>query len=107
MLRFEDPQQGSLQYGGVDLRDVKLDDWRGKMAVVTQAPFLFSRSIADNIALGRPEASRDEIRKAAKLACIDEDIMQFREGYDTLVGRKALPFPAARSSALPSPGHCC
>lgn len=100
MLRFEDPQQGSLQYGGVDLRDVKLDDWRGKMAVVTQAPFLFSRSIADNIALGRPEASRDEIRTAAKLACIDEDIMQFREGYDTLVGEKGITLSGGQKQRI-------
>ncbi|MBV7297479.1 ABC transporter transmembrane domain-containing protein [Enterovibrio paralichthyis] len=100
MLRFEDPQQGSLQYGGVDLRDVKLDDWRGKMAVVTQAPFLFSSSIADNIALGRPEASRDEIRTAAKLACIDEDIMQFREGYDTLVGEKGITLSGGQKQRI-------
>ncbi|MDD1781388.1 ATP-binding cassette domain-containing protein [Enterovibrio sp. ZSDZ35] len=100
MLRFEDPVQGRLQYGDIDLRAFKLGDWRGKMAVVTQTPFLFSRSIADNIALGKPDATREEIRAAAELACIDEDIIQFREGYDTLVGEKGITLSGGQKQRI-------
>ncbi|WP_325893492.1 SmdA family multidrug ABC transporter permease/ATP-binding protein [Grimontia sp. NTOU-MAR1] len=100
MLRLEDPIQGRVSYGGTDLRDFKLGEWRGKLAVVTQAPFLFSRSIADNIALGKPDATREEIREAAKLACIDEDIMQFPEGYETLVGEKGITLSGGQKQRI-------
>ncbi|CZF77591.1 putative multidrug resistance ABC transporter ATP-binding/permease protein YheI [Grimontia celer] len=100
MLRLEDPVQGRVSYGGTDLRDFKLGEWRGKLAVVTQAPFLFSRSIADNIALGKPDATREEIREAAKLACIDEDIMQFPEGYETLVGEKGITLSGGQKQRI-------
>ncbi|CZF83905.1 SmdA family multidrug ABC transporter permease/ATP-binding protein [Grimontia marina] len=100
MLRLEDPVQGRVSYGGTALRDFKLGEWRGKLAVVTQAPFLFSRSIADNIALGKPDATREEIREAAKLACIDEDIMQFPEGYETLVGEKGITLSGGQKQRI-------
>ncbi|KKD60435.1 multidrug ABC transporter ATP-binding protein [Grimontia sp. AD028] len=100
MLRLEDPVQGRVSYGGTDLRDFKLGEWRGKLAVVTQEPFLFSRSIADNIALGKPDATREEIREAAKLACIDEDIMQFPEGYETLVGEKGITLSGGQKQRI-------
>lgn len=100
MLRLEDPVQGRISYGGTDLRDFRLGEWRGKLAVVTQAPFLFSRSIADNIALGKPDATREAIREAAKLACIDEDIMQFPEGYETLVGEKGITLSGGQKQRI-------
>ncbi len=89
LLRQQELEQGgSISYGGVSITEANLNHWRSRFAVVSQSPFLFSRSIADNIALGMPDASLEQIREAARAACIDEDIVQFPEGYDTLVGEK-------------------
>ncbi|MEZ8141827.1 ABC transporter transmembrane domain-containing protein [Enterovibrio sp. FF113] len=100
MLRFEDPVQGAVKYGGVSLKEFKIGEWRSKLAVVTQTPFLFSRSIAENIALGRPDATHEQIRAAAKLACIDDDILQFREGYETLVGEKGITLSGGQKQRI-------
>ncbi|OEE50792.1 multidrug ABC transporter permease/ATP-binding protein [Enterovibrio norvegicus] len=100
LLRFEDPIQGFVSYGGIYLPDFRLGEWRAKMAVVTQTPFLFSRSIADNIALGKPDATREEIRTAAALACIDDDIMQFPEGYETQVGEKGITLSGGQKQRI-------
>ncbi|ODA29703.1 multidrug ABC transporter permease/ATP-binding protein [Veronia pacifica] len=100
LLRLEDPQQGRVSYGGVDIRSFRLGDWRGKFAVVTQAPFLFSRSIEENIALGRPDATTEQVRLAAKMACIDEDICQLPEGYQTEVGEKGITLSGGQKQRI-------
>jgi ABC-type multidrug transport system fused ATPase/permease subunit len=84
--RFYDPTAGAVCIDGVDLRHVDLQQLRNQIAIVPQETHLFGMSVADNIACGRPEASMDEIVRAAQLANAHGFISQFEGGYDTHVG---------------------
>ena len=75
---------------GEDVRDLRLTDLRRHIGVVNQDPFLFSESIAENIRLGRPEATDDEVREAARAAQADEFIEALPEGYDTVIGERGF-----------------
>jgi len=86
LLRFYDPTEGSVLIDGRDLRDVKLRSLREQIGVVLQEPFLFSGTVAENIAYGRPDATREEIIEAAKAANAHRFIIRFPDGYDTEVG---------------------
>ncbi|HBF37593.1 MAG TPA: ABC transporter ATP-binding protein [Firmicutes bacterium] len=88
--RFYDPQLGAIRVDGVDLRELNLNWWRQRIGLVLQETFLFSATIADNIAFGRPDSSLAEIRKAAQAAQIDDHIMQLPEGYNTIVGERGV-----------------
>ena len=88
LLRFHDPQSGSILVDGVDLRDLRLADFRAHVAVVSQQPFLFNTTIRENIAFGKPGAAAAEIEAAAKAANIHDFIVQQPKGYDTLVGER-------------------
>ncbi len=86
LARFYDPSGGAVRLDGVDLRRYKLDDLRKQFAIVLQEPVLFSTSIAENIAYGRPTATDEEIVEAAKAASAHEFIGRLPKGYDTPVG---------------------
>ncbi|MCU1347711.1 MAG: Lipid exporter, partial [Acidobacteria bacterium] len=86
IARFYDPTSGAISCDGVDLRDLLLADLHQAMAIVTQDPFLFAASVADNIRRGRPGASDDEIESAARAAEIHEDIVAMPEQYQTVIG---------------------
>ncbi|WP_458779541.1 ABC transporter ATP-binding protein [Arthrobacter sp. D3-16] len=88
IARFYDVSSGSLTLDGVDLRNLSTTDLRRNIVMVTQEAFLFSGSVADNIALGRPEASRAEIEEAAKAVGAHEFILDLPEGYDTDVNKR-------------------
>jgi ATP-binding cassette subfamily B protein/ATP-binding cassette subfamily C protein/ATP-binding cassette subfamily B multidrug efflux pump len=90
LLRQATPQQGVVSWGGHRLEDYKLQTLRAHISWVPQESFLFSASIAENIALGRPGASRAEIEQAARMAAIHDDILRFPDGYDTPVGEKGI-----------------
>ena len=82
--------QGQIRVDGVDIRDIRTDHLRQSIGMVLQEPFLFSRTIAENIAIHDGEASREQIRQAARAACLDDTVMGFAKGYDTLVGERGL-----------------
>jgi ATP-binding cassette subfamily B protein len=88
IARFYDVSSGSLTLDGVDVRNLGTTDLRRNIVMVTQEAFLFSGSVADNIALGRPEASREEIEEAAKAVGAHDFIMELPEGYDTDVNKR-------------------
>lgn len=88
--RFYDPQAGRLAIGGVDLRDLRLHDLRAELGVVFEEAFLFSDSIRNNIAYGRPDAGEDEIRAAAEAAQVALFVEDLPDGYDTEVGERGL-----------------
>ncbi|MBT2552037.1 ABC transporter ATP-binding protein [Arthrobacter sp. ISL-5] len=88
IARFYDVTSGSVTLDGVDLRRLTTADLRRNIVMVTQEAFLFSGSVADNIALGRPEASRDEIEAAARAVGAHEFISELPEGYDTDVNKR-------------------
>ena len=88
--RFYDVSGGRVLVDGHDVRDLKLDDLRRHIGVVTQDPFLFSTSIVENIRFGRPEASNEEVRAAARAAQADEFIGALPQGYATVVGERGF-----------------
>jgi ATP-binding cassette subfamily B protein len=90
LMRFYDPRAGQIFLDGADLRDYKLADLRNQFAVVMQEPVLFSTSIAENIAYGRPGASFQDIVAAAKVANAHDFVVDLPNGYDTLVGERGM-----------------
>ena len=90
LMRFYDPSKGQILLDGVDLRDYKLAELRHQFAIVMQDPVLFSTSIAENIAYGRPGASFQDIMTAAKVANAHDFIVTLPNGYDTIVGERGL-----------------
>ena len=100
LLRFYDPQHGEIRIGGVDIRDVSLMELRRQIAIVTQETVLFNDTIANNISLGRPGASHEEIVAAAKHAYAHEFIMQKPEGYNTVVGEKGVALSGGQRQRL-------
>ena len=90
LYRFHDPQQGELLVQGRDARDWPLDELRGRMAWVPQDVVLFGRSILENIRYSRPEASDEEVRRAAEDANAWEFIERFPDGWNTQVGERGV-----------------
>jgi subfamily B ATP-binding cassette protein MsbA len=88
--RFYDPQQGSVKIDGRDVRSYKMKSVRRQMSFVLQETLLFRAPVWQNIAYGRPEASREEILRAAELANADEFISKMPQQYDTMVGEKGV-----------------
>ncbi len=84
------PGCGSITIDGTDIKDMPREYLRSNVGLVLQEPFLFSRTIAENIAIARPEAGMDQIRRAASIADIDKNITEFPSGYDTLVGERGV-----------------
>src|SRR5205814_3765492 len=90
LLRFAEPTSGRIEAGGVDLVSVPPQEWRRQIAWVPQDPHLFAASVAGNIALGDPAASREAIAAAARAAGADGFIQDLPQGYDTEVGEHGL-----------------
>ncbi|EGR0167852.1 ATP-binding cassette domain-containing protein [Vibrio alginolyticus] len=100
LLRQHDLENGSIKFGDVEIKDALLPQWRNRFAVVNQSPFLFSKSIFENIALGNPNAEKEEVYRAAKLACIHDDIEKFPEGYQTEVGEKGITLSGGQKQRI-------
>ena len=90
LTRLYDPTSGAILLDGSDLRDYRLVDLRNQFAIVLQEPVLFSPSIAENIAYARPEATEEEIVRAAKLADAHDFIVRLANGYQTVVGERGM-----------------
>jgi ATP-binding cassette subfamily B protein len=88
MCRFYDLSEGSIALDGVDIKQLKVADYRRQIGLVLQEPFLFFGTIADNIAYGMPEATREQIVAAARAAHAHEFILRMPQGYDSLVGER-------------------
>ncbi|HYO50649.1 MAG TPA: ABC transporter transmembrane domain-containing protein [Chloroflexia bacterium] len=100
IARFFDPWEGSVSIDGCDLRDVESKSLREQVAVVLQEPFLMPVTIAENIAYGRPGASRGEIEAAARAANAHLFIEQLPDGYDTLVGERGATLSGGEKQRL-------
>ncbi len=85
-----DDDNGTITIGGVDIKNIKREHLRKNIGMVLQEPFLFSRTIKDNIKIAKSEASMDEIKEAASTARVDEAIEEFSKGYETLVGERGV-----------------
>ncbi|PVZ71808.1 ABC transporter ATP-binding protein [Pelagibaculum spongiae] len=100
LMRQWQSKSGQIKLGGISLEQLTLDQLRAQFAWVPQDSFLFSISIADNIALARPNATMQEIRQAAKVAALDDDIQNFPQGYDTLVGERGVTLSGGQRQRL-------
>jgi ATP-binding cassette subfamily B protein len=88
ICRFYDVTEGAIRLDGVDIRSLAVADYRRNIGLVLQEPFLFFGTVADNIAYGKPDASRQQIIAAARAAHAHEFILRLPQGYDSLVGER-------------------
>jgi ATP-binding cassette subfamily C protein CydD len=88
LMRFVDPESGTIRANGVRITELSAKTWRENLALVPQRPHLFQGSVLENILLARPEASREEVEKAAELAGAAEFIRQLPDGYGTEIGER-------------------
>ncbi|MDG6940169.1 MAG: ABC transporter ATP-binding protein [Nitrososphaerota archaeon] len=98
--RFYDATAGRVMIDGRDVKDIRLKSLRGSIGIVGQDAFLFSASVRDNIAYGRPEATLEEVVAAAKLASADEFIGRLGAGYDTLVGERGVTLSGGQKQRM-------
>ncbi len=90
VARFYDPQAGSVEIGGIDVRDLALVDLRAAIAVGTQRPVLFSAPLRDNLLSGRPDAPWEDVLAACEAAGVDSFLEQLPDGYDTMIGERGV-----------------
>jgi len=88
--RLVDPPEQALWLDGADIRRLRLADLRGAIGMVPQETFLFSATIRDNITLGRPDATQEQVKEAARLAQLEPDLTLFPQGLDTVVGERGI-----------------
>ncbi|WP_316860662.1 ABC transporter transmembrane domain-containing protein [uncultured Cohaesibacter sp.] len=100
LMRFYDPVAGQISLGDLPISHLSLHDLRQAIGFVPQEPVIFAMTIADNIAMGKKGASRDEIVKAAKAAYADEFIAKLPDGYDTMVGERGVTLSGGQRQRL-------
>ena len=91
---------GCIYIGSRKIQDIPIEELRRNIGMVLQEPFLYSRSIRENIAASVPDATMEEIRHAARIACIDEAIMSFPDGYETLVGERGVTLSGGQKQRI-------
>jgi ATP-binding cassette subfamily B protein len=98
--RFYDPSEGQILIDGQDLRKIKIESLREKIGIVMQETTLFTGTIRDNIAFGRPDASKDDVETAAKAAAAHDFILEFPDGYDTDVGERGATLSGGQKQRI-------
>ena len=100
LLKQYNIEDGMLKIGGVDINDLSTVDLRNSIGLVNQDPFLFSTTIAKNIAFSDETISMERIKEAAKFACIDENIEGFKDGYETVVGERGVSLSGGQKQRI-------
>jgi ATP-binding cassette subfamily B protein len=100
MARFYDPTEGVIKLDGHDIKTLTLESLRRHIAFVPQDTFLFNTTLSDNIAYARPEATRDEIIAAAKIARIHDDIEEMPDGYDSVTGERGVKLSGGQKQRI-------
>jgi ATP-binding cassette subfamily B protein/subfamily B ATP-binding cassette protein MsbA len=100
LVRFYDPWSGRITVDGEDIRRIRLRGLREQVAIVLQEPFIFPLTVAENIAYGRPQATREQIAAAAANANADEFIRRLPEGYDTVIGERGATLSGGEKQRL-------
>jgi len=98
--RFYDPGEGCVRLDGIDLKDLEVCDLRREVGLVFQEPFLFSATVADNIAYGRPGLKRERIEECARLAAAHDFVTALPEGYDTVIGERGVSLSGGQRQRL-------
>ena len=100
LMRLYDPTEGAIHINGINIRDMCLSNLREHIGVIEQEVFLFSKSIKDNIAYGKPDATQEEIENFSKLAQAHDFIMSFDQGYDTIVGERGVTLSGGQKQRI-------
>jgi ATP-binding cassette subfamily B protein len=100
LMGFYQPTEGRIRIDGVDVRDFGLESLRGRIGLVSQEPFIFNGTVADNIAFGRPGASREEVLEAARAAGLEEFINGLPERYETVIGERGANLSGGQRQRL-------
>ncbi|MBQ4561545.1 MAG: ABC transporter ATP-binding protein [Clostridia bacterium] len=100
ITRFYDVNEGQVLVDGIDVRDYDLDTLRGKAAYILQKSELFAGTVADNIRWGNENATDEEVRHAAEIACADEFISEFNDGYDTYIDEKGTSLSGGQKQRI-------
>ncbi|MEM6930674.1 MAG: ABC transporter transmembrane domain-containing protein, partial [Myxococcota bacterium] len=100
LVRFYDPDEGAIRVDGTDLRELDTTWWREQIGLVSQEPILFATSIAENIRYGRPDASDEDLREAARAANALGFVESFPEGFDTLVGERGVQLSGGQKQRI-------
>jgi len=100
LMRFYDPTEGGIQVDGVDLRDFSVESLRSRIGLVSQDPFLFTGTIRENIALGSPQASVEEIVEAARAAGLIEFVASLPERFETVIGERGANLSGGQRQRL-------
>jgi ATP-binding cassette subfamily B protein len=98
--RTYDVQSGQVLVDGVDVREWNLDDLRRQISIIEQDVFLFSRSIAENISFGNPHATREQVEEAARAAQAHNFILEFQDGYETVIGERGVTLSGGQRQRL-------
>jgi ATP-binding cassette subfamily B protein len=98
--RFYDPQHGRILADGQDLRDLELEAYRRQIGIVYQESFLFSNTVAANIAFGNPESTQEQIERAAQAASAHEFIIELSQGYETVLGESGVDLSGGQRQRL-------
>jgi ATP-binding cassette subfamily B protein len=100
LMRFYDPTQGRILFDGIDARDYRLSSLRSKIGIVSQEPFIFTGTLRENISIARPQASMQEIARAARSAGLEEFINGLPQRYDTVVGERGANLSGGQRQRL-------
>jgi len=100
LMRYRIPDMGTVSVNGVDLNRLQGDAWRKKIAYVSQSPYLFHQSVADNIRFACPDASLEQIREVARQANAHDFIMELPQGYDTIVGERGARLSGGQAQRI-------
>ena len=100
LLRFHDPQSGTIRVGGTDIRTLSLQQLRQQFAVVSQDTHLFHGTVRENLLLGNPDASEEELKNATKTANASSFIAALPDGYDTLIGERGVRLPGGQKQRI-------
>jgi ATP-binding cassette subfamily B protein len=100
LLRFHPPTEGQVLFDGVDARDLDLASLRARIGYVSQDPFIFTGTIRDNIALGKPDASLDEVLAAVRTAGLEDTIARLPERFDTVIGERGANLSGGQRQRL-------
>ena len=100
LVRLYDYTEGTIHIGDSELRELRRDSVRDAFGMVLQDPFLYSRSVRDNVVVGKSSAADHEVEESARAADIHENIVEFQNGYDTLVGERGVTLSGGQRQRL-------
>ncbi|MBQ6537585.1 MAG: ABC transporter ATP-binding protein, partial [Eubacterium sp.] len=100
LSRLYDPQDGRILLDGVDINELTKDSIRNTMTVVNQSPYIFNMSVKENLRLAKIDMTDEEMKQVCELACIDDDIMEMPEGYDTVIGEGGVNLSGGQRQRL-------